>query len=147
MQNGSSVGICTRCIHVFARLAPDLYAQSVLIHKISASELSRKFIKSALLVGNWSLAVCPRTMCAVMMSRERGRGGEGRRGRKVKGGNEEQLMWPGGDEKAGRGKKRGSFSLLPPLRRRFFFFFLVFLRRQFKDCQTSVEVGGTFWSN
>ena len=29
----------------------DLYAQSVLINKIFASELSRKFIKSALLVG------------------------------------------------------------------------------------------------
>ncbi len=40
----------THCIHVFARLALDLYAQSVLIDKISASELSRKF-KSALLVG------------------------------------------------------------------------------------------------
>ena len=29
----------------------DLYAQSVLINKISASELRRKYIKSALLVG------------------------------------------------------------------------------------------------
>ncbi len=37
---------------VFARLAPDLYAQSVIIDKISASELRRKFIKSALLVGS-----------------------------------------------------------------------------------------------
>ncbi len=46
-----SVGICTHCMHVFARLAPDLCAQSVLISKISASELRRKFIKSALLVG------------------------------------------------------------------------------------------------
>ncbi len=32
----------------------DLYAQSVIINKISASELSRKFIKSALLVGEGS---------------------------------------------------------------------------------------------
>ncbi len=47
MQNGCSVEIYTHCIHAFARL----YAQSVLISKISASELSRKFIKSALLVG------------------------------------------------------------------------------------------------
>ena len=38
-------------MHIFARLAPILYAQSVLSNKISASELSRKFIKSALLVG------------------------------------------------------------------------------------------------
>ena len=33
MQNGSSVGICAHCMHVFARLAPDLHAQSVLINK------------------------------------------------------------------------------------------------------------------
>ncbi len=46
-----SVGICTHCIPVFARWAPDLHAQSVIINKISASELSQKFIKSALLVG------------------------------------------------------------------------------------------------
>ena len=32
-------------------LGVDLYAQSVLADKISASELSRKFVKSALLVG------------------------------------------------------------------------------------------------
>ena len=52
MQNGSSVGICTRCIHVFARLVPiNSHAQSVLINKFYASELSWKFIKSALLVG------------------------------------------------------------------------------------------------
>ncbi len=50
-KNGSSVGICTHCIHVFVHLAPDLYAQSVLINKISAAGLSRKLIKSALLVG------------------------------------------------------------------------------------------------
>ena len=35
----------------FCTLGADLYAQSVLINKISASELSRKLIKSALLVG------------------------------------------------------------------------------------------------
>ncbi len=50
MQNGSSVGIHTQCIHVFARLTPNLSARPVLINKISASELSRKFIKSALSV-------------------------------------------------------------------------------------------------
>ncbi len=52
VQNGSSVGMCTRRVHVFARLAPDLHAQSVISNKISASELRRNFIKSALLVGN-----------------------------------------------------------------------------------------------
>ena len=35
----------------FCMFGADLYAQSVLVDKISASELSRKFIKSALLVG------------------------------------------------------------------------------------------------
>ncbi len=40
-----------RWVHVFARSGTDLHAQSVLIIKISASERSRKFIKSALLVG------------------------------------------------------------------------------------------------
>ncbi len=53
MQNGSAVGIrATHCMHVFARLGADLYAQSVIINKISASELSRMFIKSALSVGH-----------------------------------------------------------------------------------------------
>ncbi len=42
MQNGSSVGTCTQRIHVFARFAPILHAPSVLINKISASELSRE---------------------------------------------------------------------------------------------------------
>ncbi len=51
MQNGSSVGLCTCCVHVFCTLGADLYAQSVLISKISASELSRKLIKGPLLVG------------------------------------------------------------------------------------------------
>ncbi len=50
-QNGSSVGTYTRRMHVFARLAPISYARSVLFNKIPASDLSRKFIKSALLVG------------------------------------------------------------------------------------------------
>ncbi len=55
-QNGSSVGIycihCTHCIRIrFGTFGTDLYAQSVLINKISALELSRKFNKSALLVG------------------------------------------------------------------------------------------------
>ncbi len=53
-QNGSSVGICTHCIRVLARSAPICNAQWVLINKISASELSRNFIKSALLVGSCS---------------------------------------------------------------------------------------------
>ncbi len=35
----------------FCMFSADLYAQSALINKISASELSRKFIKSVLLVG------------------------------------------------------------------------------------------------
>ena len=39
-------------INVFAHFGANLYAQSVFINKISASELSRKFIKSALLVGS-----------------------------------------------------------------------------------------------
>ena len=51
MQNGSSVGICTHRVHVFCTFGSDLHAQSVLIDEISASELSRKFIKSELLVG------------------------------------------------------------------------------------------------
>ncbi len=42
---------CTHYIHVFCTFGTDLYAQSVLINKISASELSRKFIESALLAG------------------------------------------------------------------------------------------------
>ncbi len=45
--------ICKRCIHVRKHVwAPDLYAQLVIINKISASELSRKLNKSALLVGH-----------------------------------------------------------------------------------------------
>ena len=51
MQNGSSVEICARCIHVFAHLAPIYMLSRCLLTKISASELSRKFIKSALLAG------------------------------------------------------------------------------------------------
>ncbi len=38
-------------IHIACTFGADLYAQSMLISKLSASELSRKFIKSALLVG------------------------------------------------------------------------------------------------
>ncbi len=52
IQSESSVGTCTRCTHIFARLVPICrYAQSVIIDKNSASELSQKFIKGALLVG------------------------------------------------------------------------------------------------
>ncbi len=43
---------CIYTLHThFCTFGADLYAQSVLINKISESELSRKFIKSALLVG------------------------------------------------------------------------------------------------
>ena len=76
MQNGSSVGIRTRRIHAFASLAPELSAQSVIIDKISAPELKKKFIKSALLVGLGTHArtpishlscyyfvVCPHVVC------------------------------------------------------------------------------------
>ncbi len=38
-------------MHVFAHFGVDLYAQSALINEISASELSQKFTKAALLVG------------------------------------------------------------------------------------------------
>ena len=38
-------------MHVFAMFGADLHAQSVIIDKISVSELRRKFIKSASLVG------------------------------------------------------------------------------------------------
>ncbi len=48
MQNGSSVGIYTH----FCTFGSDLHALSVLTNKISASEPSREFIKSALLVGS-----------------------------------------------------------------------------------------------
>ncbi len=51
MQNGSSVGMCTRCIDIFCAFRTDLYAQSFVINKISASEFLRKFSKSALFVG------------------------------------------------------------------------------------------------
>ena len=51
MQSGSRLGIRTRCMPIFCTFCADLLAQSVLINKISASELSRKFIKGALLVG------------------------------------------------------------------------------------------------
>ena len=35
-------------MHVFASFGADLHAQSMLINKISASELGRKFVKSGL---------------------------------------------------------------------------------------------------
>ncbi len=50
-KGGMQYGIYTHCIHVFCTFGADLYPQSVLIDKMSASELSRKFVKSALLVG------------------------------------------------------------------------------------------------
>ncbi len=51
-HNGGSAGIGTRRVHVFiARLAPTCVLGRCLVKKISASELSRNFVKSALLVG------------------------------------------------------------------------------------------------
>ena len=47
----SSGGIYSHCTHIFACLAPICMISRWLVNKISASELSRKFIKSALLVG------------------------------------------------------------------------------------------------
>ncbi len=46
-----SRNIHTRCMPHFCTFGTDLHAQLVLVNKISASELSPKFIKSALLVG------------------------------------------------------------------------------------------------
>ncbi len=47
------VRICTHCAHFLAHFGTDLHAHSVLSNKISASELSQKFIKSALLAGRY----------------------------------------------------------------------------------------------
>ncbi len=44
---------------LFFTFGADLYAKLVLINKISASELSRKFIKSALLVGYFFVIEMP----------------------------------------------------------------------------------------
>ena len=51
MQSGSSVGTCTLCMHVFGKFGANLRVESMIINKISASEISRKFVKGALLVG------------------------------------------------------------------------------------------------
>ncbi len=51
VQNGSSVGIHYTLHTRFCTFGTELHAQSVLINKISALEFSRKFLKSALLVG------------------------------------------------------------------------------------------------
>ena len=53
----------------FACLAPDLYAQSVLIKKNSASELKRKFIKSALLVGWEAFDLQPPSVARLVWAR------------------------------------------------------------------------------
>ena len=46
----------TYALHThFCMFGADLHAQSALVNKISASELSRKFVKSALLVGEKDL--------------------------------------------------------------------------------------------
>ena len=50
MQNGSSIGVCTRCIHIFARLETDLHAQSVLVRQ---SFLHRSSVRSLLRVRCW----------------------------------------------------------------------------------------------
>ena len=59
MQNGSSVGTCTHCIHAFAYFAPICMLSRSLLTKISASELSAKFICCELLVGEGSLLEFP----------------------------------------------------------------------------------------
>ena len=57
-QNGSSVGISTHCMHVFCTFGARLVCSSrCLVTKISASELSRKLIKGALLVGYYTVAL------------------------------------------------------------------------------------------
>ncbi len=58
MQNESSVGIYTHCTHVFVHHGANLYAQSLLNNKISALELNRRVIKSALLVGQALRSSC-----------------------------------------------------------------------------------------
>ncbi len=75
MQNGSSVGTCTRCAHVFARLAPTRMLSRCLLAKIPASELSRKFMKSALLVGEKKSSERSSLKIDYLEERERG-GGE-----------------------------------------------------------------------
>ncbi len=64
-KNGSSVGICTHCAHVFCTFGADLRAQSVLIDKNSASELARKFIRSPLLVGSYHIAASQQHLSSV----------------------------------------------------------------------------------
>ncbi len=51
MQNGSSAWNMYKMNTNFCTFGSDLHAQSVLINKISASELSQKFIKGVLSVG------------------------------------------------------------------------------------------------
>ena len=51
VQNGSSVEIYYTLHTRFCTFGADLHAQPVLVNKIFASELSQKFIKTALLVG------------------------------------------------------------------------------------------------
>ena len=64
VQNGS----CSRNIYMlhtsFFTFDADLYAQSVLTNKISASELTRKLIKSPLLVGSLLVLLPPPDECA-----------------------------------------------------------------------------------
>ena len=66
----------------FARLSGNLYAQSVLSNKISASELTRKFIKGALLVGSSPLRLSKFDCTFIRVDRVRGWWweGEGKRG-------------------------------------------------------------------
>ncbi len=89
MQNGSPVGACTRCMHVFARSAPSCMLSRCLVTELSASELSRKLIKSPLLVGDawvfktwlgngWTLAKSPpppSILSSFPAEREGGEGG------------------------------------------------------------------------
>ena len=71
MQNKSSVEIWytvrTHCIHFLDVWRWLVYAQSVLINKISALELSRKFIKGALLVGDANQSkICTLTTMTIL---------------------------------------------------------------------------------
>ena len=69
----------------FCPFGADLFAQSVLVDKISVSELSRKFTKSALLVGlpKKRVVQCGRSRMSMgssrrgLLIRERGGGGGG----------------------------------------------------------------------
>ena len=65
-KNGSSVGTCTCCVHVFFHvLVPICMLSRWLSTKISASELRRKFLKVALLVGKKKKKETAKFVCTV----------------------------------------------------------------------------------